>query len=111
MDRQKSFTGKKKPEPSRQPKHTPVKKPPPTTPYSPLPDLPNYDPEPADGVSVGESPIPGLTLRRILRGHTGTINRIAWSPDGRFLASPSKDKTIRIWDVTSGKCTAVLRGA
>ncbi len=28
--------------------------------YDPLPDLPNYDPEPADGVHVGESPVPGL---------------------------------------------------
>lgn len=75
-----------------------------------LPDLPNYDPAPADGVRVGESPVPGITLRRILRGHTGSINRIACSPDGRFLASPSSDKTIRIWDVTCGECTSVLEG-
>lgn len=108
MDRQKSFTGKKKPKPSPQPKQTPITTPPPATPY--LPDLPNYDPEPADGVRVGESPVPGLTLRHILRGHKGTINRIAWSPDGRFLASPSNDKTIRIWDVAHGKCIAVLKG-
>lgn len=59
---------------------------------------------------MGESPVPGLTLRRILRGHTGEINRIAWSPDGRYLASPSDDKTIRIWDVAEGKCTTVLVG-
>ena len=75
-----------------------------------LPDLPNYNPEPADGVRVGESPVPGLTLRRILRGHTSYITHIAWSPDGRFLASPSRDKTIRIWDVARGECTAVLEG-
>ena len=110
MDWLKSFIGKKKPKPSPQPKQTPATTPPPTTPYDPLPDLPNYDPEPADGVHVGESPVPGLTLRRILRGHTGTINRIAWSPDGRFLASPSNDKTIRIWDVARGECMAVLEG-
>ncbi len=75
-----------------------------------LPDLPNYDPEPADGVRVGESPLPGLTLKRILRGHKDRINRIAWSPDGRFLASPSDGQTIRIWDVARGECTAVLKG-
>lgn len=79
-------------------------------PYDPLPDLPNYDPEPADGVNVGESPVLGLTLRRILRGHTDIITRIAWSPDGRFLASPSFDTTIRIWDVARGECAAVLEG-
>ncbi len=76
--------------------------------YNPLPDLPNYDPEPADGVRVGESPVPGITLRRILRGHTDRINRIAWSPDGRFLASPSEDQTIRIWDVQRGECVTLL---
>lgn len=64
----------------------------------------------ADGVRIGESPLPGLTLKYILRGHTATIGRIAWSPDGRFLASPSLDKTIRIWDVAHGRCTAVLKG-
>lgn len=110
MDWQKIFTGKKKPKPSPQPKQTPSTTPPPTTPYDPLPDLPNYDPEPADSVHVGESPVLGITLKHILRRHTGTINRIAWSPDGRFLASPSSDTTICIWDVARGECTAVLEG-
>jgi len=100
----------KKPKPSPQPKQTTATTPPPTTPYEALPDLPNYDPEPADGVRVGESPVPGLTLRRILRGHTNRLKRIAWSPDGRFLASGSYDRTIRIWDVARGECKAVLEG-
>lgn len=75
-----------------------------------LPDLPGYDPEPADGVRVGESPIPGITLKRILRGHTGGIKRISWSPDGRLLASPSADHTVRVWNVAFGECTAVFEG-
>jgi WD40 repeat protein len=57
----------------------------------------------ADGVRVGEEPVPGLRLRCICRGHTGTIGRIAWSPCGRFIASPSYDGTIRIWDTTNGQ--------
>jgi len=58
---------------------------------------------------IGGSPVPRLTLRHVLRGHTGWIGRIAWSPDGSYLASPSKDKTIRIWDVRSGACVRTLQ--
>lgn len=96
------------PDPSPQPDWTP---PPPLMSVDELlPDLPDYDPGPADGVRVGESPVPGVTLKRILRGHTGEIYRIAWSPDGRFLASPSEDRAIRIWDVARGECVALLGG-
>jgi WD40 repeat protein len=31
----------------------------------------------------------GVKLARTLRGHTGYIGRIAWSPDGLLLASSS----------------------
>ncbi|MEL7423457.1 MAG: TIR domain-containing protein [Bacteroidota bacterium] len=75
-----------------------------------LPDLPDYGPKPADGYRVNDSPVPGLTLRRILRGHEDAINRIAWSPDGRFLASPADDQTIRIWGIASGECLVTLLG-
>lgn len=62
----------------------------------------------ADGVRVGKEPVPGMRLRSICHGHEGTIGRIAWSPCGRFIASPSSDKTIRIWDANDGKCLARL---
>src|SRR5215831_684399 len=53
---------------------------------------------------------PGVKLRQTLRGHKGRIGRIAWSLDGRLLASPSQDKTIRLWDVEAGATVRMLKG-
>src|ERR1043165_1964359 len=52
---------------------------------------------------------PGVKLVRTLRGHTGSIRRIAWSPNGRMLASPSDDNTIRLWDAETGGCLCKLK--
>jgi WD40 repeat protein len=45
-----------------------------------------------------------------LRGHEDQVYSLAFSPDGRRLATGSKDRTIRVWDVTTGRTAAVLRG-
>lgn len=52
----------------------------------------------------------GISLQRTLRGHSGFIGHIAWSRDGSLLASPSEDKSIRIWNALSGECLQILEG-
>ena len=45
-----------------------------------------------------------------LMGHTDDVNSVAWSPDGTRLASGSDDKTVRIWEASTGKELSTLRG-
>jgi len=53
---------------------------------------------------------PCITLRHVLEGHSEDIKQIAWSPDGRILASGSEDKTIRLWDMQTGQTLQTLTG-
>ncbi len=43
----------------------------------------------------------GTTLH-IYGKHTDSVQAIAWSPDGKYLATGGRDKLIHIWDTTTG---------
>ncbi|KAK1242727.1 hypothetical protein MKX08_005539 [Trichoderma sp. CBMAI-0020] len=47
---------------------------------------------------------------RTLRGHSHWVRAVAFSPDGRYIASGSENKVIKIWDATTGKEQQTLQG-
>eukprot|EP00946_MAST-07B_sp_MAST-7B-sp1_P002225 g2225.t1 len=70
--------------------------------------------EGSDEDERGSSP---MRLLCVLEGHEHEVKSVAWSPDGAFLATSSRDKTAWVWEcdaesiaVADVECMAVLVG-
>lgn len=50
------------------------------------------------------------TPYRELKGHTGSVMSVAFSSDGKTLASSSRDRAIHLWNVSTGKLRKTLTG-
>jgi WD40 repeat protein len=61
-------------------------------------------------VVAGPSQAQAPKLPTTLRGHTGPVSSVAFSGDGKALASGGADTTIKLWDLATGREKASLKG-
>jgi hypothetical protein len=55
-------------------------------------------------------PLPAQSLPYTYRGHTGAVTSVAWSPEGRRLASASYDGIVQVWDASTGAKLFTYKG-
>ncbi|MDJ0549502.1 MAG: serine/threonine-protein kinase, partial [Microcystis sp. M49637_WE12] len=84
------------------------------TPNRPSPPAANPQPvvtqkQPPVIPKINPSP-PVSPVDKTLTGHSGQVYSLAYSPDGRYLASGSSDKTIKIWETATGTELRTLTG-
>ena len=54
--------------------------------------------------------MPNWKFFRILKVTQIEVMSVSFSSDGRYVASGSKDKTVKIWEIQTNKCLSTLQG-
>ncbi len=65
-------------------------------------DSQNTHNQPQKTILTHQSQLQGKTILSY-RGHLQAVYGMAWSPDGTRIASVGADKTVQVWDATTGK--------
>jgi serine/threonine protein kinase len=76
---------------------------------TPLPPAQAVKPTPLPPAQAVK-PTPSLEILSTYRDHQGEVYTVAWSPDGKHLASGGRDRTVQIWGFSTGKRVVTYRG-
>jgi WD40 repeat protein/serine/threonine protein kinase len=56
------------------------------------------------------TPAPNQPNAQVFTGHLASVNSLVWSPKGNLIASASDDRTVQIFDATTGQRQIVYNG-
>jgi WD40 repeat protein len=65
--------------------------------------------EPVEAQDSKPRAVKAVMRATIKTEHSNAVSQIAVSADGRLLASASRDKSVRLWNIATGKRQAILR--
>jgi len=52
----------------------------------------------------------GFSLGRTLSGHAQAVTSVAFSANGRLVATGSRDRSVRVWEMGTGRSVQVMKG-